>query len=385
MKVWPSAALGEVATIDRDGIDPARIEDGTLYVGLENIRSGGGLVDVAPVARGDLASTKFRITRDHVLFGKLRPYLAKVARPDFNGICSTDILPIRPGPGLDRDYLALFLLRPESVAWAASRSTGANLPRLSPNSLAQMRIPLPPLDEQRRIADVLDRGDTIRAKRRSALALLDKLIESVFLETFGDPGSNPRDLRSATMGELFHIARGGSPRPIDDYITEDEGGINWITIGDTQEGGKYITGTKRRIRPAGASRSRRVVPGDLLLTNSMSFGRPYMLQIPGCIHDGWLVLSPRDQSVNPHYFHCLLGSKVIYGEFARRAPGSTVKNLNIDLVAGVRLPVADAAEQASFARRVVAIEAVADRLAQSLVSMDALVSALQHRAFTGQL
>jgi type I restriction enzyme S subunit len=89
--------------------------------------------------------------------------------------------------------------------------------------------------------------------------------------------------------------------------------------------------------------------------------------------------------VNPHYFHRLLLSKIIYNEFARLAPGSTVKNLNIDLVRGVRLPVAEAAQQASFARRVVAVEAVADRLAQSLTLVEALASALQHRAFTGRL
>src|SRR4051794_26719236 len=92
--------LGDVATIERLSVAPSEIREGELYVGLENIKSGGDFNGVAAVSNGQLASNKFRFSAAHVLFGKLRPYLAKVARPDFSGICSTDILPIRPGPRL---------------------------------------------------------------------------------------------------------------------------------------------------------------------------------------------------------------------------------------------------------------------------------------------
>src|SRR5690349_8394425 len=94
------------------------------------------------------------------------------------------------------------------------------------------------------------------------------------------------------LGDVFEIGRGGSPRPIDAFLTGDPEGVNWIMISDASEGSKYITQTKKRIRPEGAKRSRTVKPGDFLLTNSMSFGRPYIMRTSGCIHDGWLVLSP---------------------------------------------------------------------------------------------
>jgi type I restriction enzyme S subunit len=181
-----SVQLGNVATIVRKSIAPERISDGTTYVGLENIERGGALLHVTSVSRGDLASAKFAFTADQVLFGKLRPYLAKVARPAFSGVCSTDILPITPGPRLDKDYLAHYLLTPDVVALAASRASGANLPRLSPGELAKFEIPLPSLDEQRRIAAILDHGDALRAKRREALAHLDDLTQSIFLDMFGD-------------------------------------------------------------------------------------------------------------------------------------------------------------------------------------------------------
>ena len=144
---------------------------------------------------------------------------------------------------------------------------------------------------------------------------------------------------TAALGDIFEIARGGSPRPIDDFTTNDRAGINWIMIGDATEGSKYITSTKKRIRPEGAQRSRQVKPGDFLLTNSMSFGKPYIMRTEGCIHDGWLVLSPRNGKVDADFFYHLLGSKAIYAEFERRAAGATVKNLNIDLVRGVSVPL----------------------------------------------
>ena len=104
---WPIVQLREVAAIDRDGVDSHSIPDGTLYVGLENIESGGRLLNVNRVSNGDLASTKFRFGSDHLLYGKLRPYLAKIALPTFEGVCSTDILPLMPTAKLDRTYLAV--------------------------------------------------------------------------------------------------------------------------------------------------------------------------------------------------------------------------------------------------------------------------------------
>jgi type I restriction enzyme, S subunit len=160
-----------------------------------------------------------------------------------------------------------------------------------------------------------------------------------------------------TLGGIFDIARGGSPRPIDDYLTDAPDGINWISISDASESSKFITRTKRRIKPSGESRSRRVQPGDFLLTNSMSFGRPYIMQTTGCIHDGWLVLRPREE-IHADYFYHLLGSAEVYAKFVRLAAGVTVKNLNIDLVSGVEVSVPPLAEQ----RRIAAILDEADAL-----------------------
>tara|TARA_Y100000815_G_scaffold228279_1_gene217179 strand:+ start:599 stop:1765 length:1167 start_codon:yes stop_codon:yes gene_type:complete len=153
------------------------------------------------------------------------------------------------------------------------------------------------------------------------------------------------------LDELYEIARGGSPRPIKKFLTEDADGVNWIKIGDATASGKYIYETKEKIIPEGIKRSRFVNKGDFLLSNSMSFGRPYIMGTTGCIHDGWLVLSPKDKQVDQDFLYYLLGSPFVYQQFDSLAAGSTVRNLNIDLVCSVKIPLLPLEEQ----KRLVAV------------------------------
>jgi type I restriction enzyme S subunit len=181
---------------------------------------------------------------------------------------------------------------------------------------------------------------------------------------------------TAALGDIFEIARGGSPRPIDDFITADSNGINWIMIGDAAEASKYITSTKKRIRPEGARRSRQVKRGDLLLTNSMTFGKPYIMRTEGCIHDGWLVLSPRGSDVDADFFYYLLGSKTVYSEFERRASGATVKNLNIDLVGGVTVSLPPLPEQRRIAEILDKADALRAKRRAALAQLDTLTQSI---------
>ena len=141
------------------------------------------------------------------------------------------------------------------------------------------------------------------------------------------------------------IARGGSPRPIDDYLTNEPNGYNWIKIGDVSPGSKYITSTKEKIRAEGLSKTRYVESGDFLLTNSMSFGRPYILKTNGCIHDGWLVLHPLPPTIDADFLFYALSSTTIYELLRQAASGSTVKNLNSDTVKQLYFPLPPLVEQ----------------------------------------
>lgn len=151
------------------------------------------------------------------------------------------------------------------------------------------------------------------------------------------------------LGEICEIERGGSPRPIESFLTSDPNGVNWIKIGDTKGVTKYITHTEERIRPEGIKRSRMVYEGDFILSNSMSFGRPYIMKTSGCIHDGWLVLRPREPKINQDFLYHVLSSDIVFQQFDSLAAGSTVRNLNIGLVQGVKVPIPSQAEQQRIA------------------------------------
>lgn len=118
----------------------------------------------------------------------------------------------------------------------------------------------------------------------------------------------PEKWKWLSIDELANVVRGGSPRPINDFLTDDDDGINWIKIGDAERGIPRITHCAQKITREGVSKSRFVPKGSLLLTNSMSYGHPYILDVDGCIHDGWLAFSNFDQFAHRdylYYFFCL--------------------------------------------------------------------------------
>lgn len=143
----------------------------------------------------------------------------------------------------------------------------------------------------------------------------------------------------------MQIERGGSPRPIDDFITDAPNGLNWVKIGDAPTQGNYITKTAEKIRPEGLSKTREVHPGDLILSNSMSFGKPYIMGIDGCIHDGWLLIRNTFGVFDLTFLCHLLGTPQMLGQYRSLAAGSTVNNLNKELVGNTVVTIPSITEQ----------------------------------------
>jgi type I restriction enzyme S subunit len=220
------------------------------------------------------------------------------------------------------------------------------------------------------------------AAEKEALIKAGKLKKQKPLRAISDeemPFELPVGWELVRFGDIAVIERGGSPRPIQDFITEDSDGLNWIKIGDTDQGGKYIKSCREKIRKEGLIKTRMVYPGDFLLTNSMSFGRPYITLIEGCIHDGWLRISPPN-SINKDYLYLLLSSPFIKRAFQLSAAGAVVLNLNADKVREVLLPLPSEAEQKRIEAKVDELMALCDLLEQqSYQKLDAhnqLVDAL---------
>lgn len=176
------------------------------------------------------------------------------------------------------------------------------------------------------------------------------------------------------IGDVCTVERGGSPRPIDKFITDDPNGINWIKIGDATDS-MYITETAQKIIPEGMKKSRYVQPGDFLLSNSMSFGRPYILKIDGCIHDGWLVLRDNGGVFDKRFLYYYLSSPSTYQKFKNMAVGGVVNNLNSDMVRGVTVPIPKMEEQIEIVQTLDNVSNLIFLRKQQLAKLDELVKA----------
>ncbi len=218
-------------------------------------------------------------------------------------------------------------------------------------AIKEIRIPLPPLEVQAEIVRILDNYSTnvtalqqelekeLTARKKQYEYYRDKLL------SFGVLGG-ASECEWRTLGDVSTIVRGASPRPIKKFITNSEKGVHWIKIGDVLPDSKYITDTNERITEDGAKKSRCVHKGDFILSNSMSFGRPYILQIDGCIHDGWLSISNFENYVTADYLYYTLTSTQIQHEMKKKASfGGAVQNLNSDIVKGIEIPIPSIEEQ----------------------------------------
>lgn len=312
-----------------------------------------------------------------LLFGRRRAYQKKMSIAPCDGICSGDITVIAAKPEKILPELLPFYLRTDAFFDFAMRGSGGSLsPRVKWSHIAGYEFDLPPLDEQRKLADLLWAANDLKEKYKKAIAATDEMLKAKFREMFGEEESSGSGYRIDTLSNLLVIERGGSPRPISKFITDDPGGINWIKIGDVSVGDKYITKTAEKIIPEGERKSRRVYPGDFLLSNSMSFGRPYILKIEGCIHDGWLVLRDEKGHFDKMFLYYLLQSDDARRFFESMASGSTVKNLNKELVGALRVCVPPLDLQRQFVEIAAQEEKVKANLKKSIADVDNIIKGL---------
>lgn len=395
MKDWPVKTLGEVAVIGAGNSAP---QDKTLFE--EGTHRFVRTSDVGRVRVGRLGESSDLLNEDGVR--GLRKFRAGVTlipksgastflnhrvqltRP---GYVSSHLAVVDPHPEvMDDSFVFYFLQTVRSQDLIQDQS----YPSLNLPAISGVSIPVPPLEEQKRIVGLLDAATAhvteLTECYEKARTRSNDLLESSFLELFaGAFESHPK----RKMGEVLQIARGGSPRPISEYLTKSPKGINWIKIGDASASKKYIYETVEKIKPEGVSRSRMVYPGDFLLSNSMSFGRPYIMKTEGCIHDGWLVLRDSEGELDQDFLYYLLGSRFMYEKFSKLAAGSTVQNLNSALVSSVEIPVPPMSLQRKIAEKARVLEENVARLNEvteiRLRHVEELRQSILEAAFRGEL
>ena len=269
-----------------------------------------------------------------------RAPIGKVAIAGCDMYCSQGFKNLICSRTINNKYLYWFLKG--NTAYLNSLGRGATFKEISKSIVSKIVINVPDLKEQEIAVDNLERINSIIQKKKKELSLLDDLVKSQFIQMFGSCS------KEELIGNVASIARGASPRPIQSFITNDENGINCIKIGDVSDNSLYITKTAERITREGAKKSREVHKGDFILSNSMSFGRPYILAIDGCVHDGWLILSEFSNTFDELYLYYALRSDFIQHQFNKKVNGATVKNLNSNLVKETYIKVPNMVEQAVF-------------------------------------
>ena len=218
-------------------------------------------------------------------------------------------------------------------------SKKGSVPYITLPMLEKFEIPIPPLSVQTEIVRILDALTALTSELTSELILRRKQYEYYREKLLSEEELGKVGFEWRTLGDVAKIQRGASPRPISQYITDDPNGIPWIKIGDTSLDSKYIENTAQKITIEGAEKSRILKSGDFVMSNSMSYGRPYILKISGAIHDGWASISDFENILNSDFLYYYLSSNTVQSYWNGKINSSSVSNLNSDIIKSLPIPI----------------------------------------------
>ena len=354
----PIVQLGELCEVDRQGMRPENPMASQLpFVGVENVEGDTGVLDFGTDSRlGEQRSTAYRFDERHVLYAKLRPYLNKVATPGFAGRCSTELVPLLPREGVDRDFLAHLLRRRETVDYVTASVTGTRMPRTDMNALMSMRVPFPLLDEQKKIVDVLNRVAHIQRLRVRRKKHLYEFVPALFIKMFGDPIENPKGWGRCILGSLGSLHRGRSrhrPRNAPELYG---GKYPFIQTGDVATSGGLITEYSQKYSEVGLAQSRMWPAGTLCITIAANIGMTGVLAFDACFPDSIVGFSPNNL-VTVEFVQTSLD--LMQSHLEKHAPQAAQRNINLKVLRDLEIPVAPYPLQRQYTELITAVRGIA--------------------------
>ena len=383
----PTARLGELCDMDRQGLRPEDPHTSLLpFVGVENVGSRTGVLNFGADSRvGSQKSTAFRFDERHVLYAKLRPYLNKVATPGFIGRCSTELVPLLPREGVDRDFLAYLLRRNETVDFVTASVTGTRMPRTDMNALMSMRVPVPPLDEQRRVADILNRTARIERLRTQLIDRQREFVPALFIKMFGDQEARSQHWPVATVEQLLANKRGSiRTGPFGSQLKHSEftdQGVPVLGI-DNVVANKFLWAKPRYIPPQKYAKFTRyrVFPGDVIVTIMGTTGRVCVApdDLPECMSTKHLCVLTLDRSVVEPLFvwGALLFDDNVRAQTRVQGQGQIMEGWNLTIVKRLQLRIPPIGIQRSFAHIVARNMALGEIVSSSSNAASALSASL---------
>ena len=243
---------------------------------------------------------------------------------------------------------------------------GKERAKLTKAKLQQIPIPIPPLPVQTEIVKILDALTALTSELTSELTLRRKQYEYYREKLLSEEELGKVGFEWKTLGDVAKIQRGASPRPISQYITDEPNGIPWIKIGDTSLDSKYIENTAQKITIEGAKKSRILKSGDFVMSNSMSYGRPYILKISGAIHDGWASISDFENILSSDFLYYYLSSNTVQNYWNGKINSSSVSNLNSDIIKSLPIPIPTLNIQIEIAKTLDKFETLINSITEGL-------------------
>ena len=390
---WPSVELREATNLLTDGTHytPPDVGDGIPFLTVKDVSEDGldfqTCAKISPSEYNAAERQNSAPRKGDVLFSKDgtvgKVHLVHEDRP-FAVLSSLAIL--RPAKHIDGTYLAHFLRTPSTIDAASKKKTGSAIRRIILRDLATLRIPVPPLDEQRRIAAILDKADALRRKRKRAIELLDSLTQSIFLEMFGDPAENPRGFERGAIGDLLEETQYGTSAK-----AGEAGAFPILRMGNLTNDGRIVIDDLKFIDLSGKETEKYTVrKGDILFnrTNSADLvGKSAIFEMEEPFaFAGYLVRARTKSTISPYYVAGYLNSrhgKAVLRNMAKSIVG--MANINAKEMASIPILIPDQNSQKRYVTAITAVQSYRERYRIHARTADALFSSLQHRVFSGQL
>ncbi|MCA9126162.1 MAG: restriction endonuclease subunit S [Planctomycetales bacterium] len=390
------AKLSDVAPAKASDHRP-RHEDVVWHLGLEQIESGTGVIHERNfLPAREAGSSTFVFDQRNVLYSKLRPYLNKVVCPDSIGIATSELVPLRPDPSkLDRRYLCYYLRSLAFVSWISDKVAGAKMPRAKMDAFWKHEIPLPPLEDQKRIAYLLSKVEGLIAQRKQHLQQLDDLLKSVFHDMFGPSSPRFSEWPMVPISELAASDRRSMRTgPFGSNLLHSEfnedGDVAVLGI-DNAVNNKFEWGQRRFItlEKYEQLKNYRIYPGDVIITIMGTIGRSAVIpeDIPLAINTKHLAaITVNRRIANPTYLsYSIHSSPHIQKQLASKDRGAIMSGLNLTLIKETLIPRPSVDLQDEFARIHDRTQTLQGRLRVTIDRLQTLYDALANLAFEGEL
>ena len=377
---WMIVKLGEVASFDKAKHDGERL----TYVGLEDIESDTSQFIGSYEPKG-VKGGSFKFTEEHVLYGRLRPYLNKAIAPNFGGHCSTEIFPIMPASSLNKGFLLRWLIWHKTRDKIDATSTGARMPRANMNEVMGFEVPLPPLEEQQAIVDKLDRAfaglETARANAEANLENAKELFQAALTKSLDNKTSQVplADLADANYGYTASAAHN-----ID--------GVKFLRITDIQNG----TVTWQQVPSCSISpedkEKYRLIPDDIVFARTgATTGKSYLItdEIDAVAASYLIRLRVKDDRVRPRFLYAFFQSSAYWREVRKGIEGAAQGGFNASKLGKLLIPLVSLEEQELISAMLSRLQDETDRLQEEYIrqlsDLDELKQSLLQKAFAGEL